>query len=249
MGRSFTGAVSSGRSSPRSVVVAVEETPPSGPEGGLATRRGGGFVVNAGEARWVGQGGFWRGAWIEPEDGRWRSLGFRPDRSRPRESRRSLPRRAEPGGFPRRVWRVPARRGGAGAAASAVGRRSLLFLASAGRCGRPVRRRDRRGCAGRGASECAPSPASLRGDTGVRRSATRRAPPRHARVARGTGPSVSRERSAQASAAGEWRRPPWPSAAKVARRGGRRRWRPRHTRDAVPRRAAAPRAARRAGMR
>jgi uncharacterized cupin superfamily protein len=54
----------------------VDETPPLEAEDGLAPQPGGWYVVNARHVRWVGQDGMWRGAWLEPEDEPWPSLGF-----------------------------------------------------------------------------------------------------------------------------------------------------------------------------
>ena len=56
--------------------MAVAETPPVQVGEGLAAQPGGWYVVNAREARWVGQEGMWRGAWLEPETEPWSSLGF-----------------------------------------------------------------------------------------------------------------------------------------------------------------------------
>ena len=56
--------------------MAVEEAPPVRALEGLATQPGGWYVVNAREARWVGQDGMWRGAWLEPEAEPWSTLGF-----------------------------------------------------------------------------------------------------------------------------------------------------------------------------
>jgi uncharacterized cupin superfamily protein len=58
------------------VIVVVRETPPAVTPDGLAARGGGWYVVNAREARWIGQDGLWRGAWLEPEDEPWSALGF-----------------------------------------------------------------------------------------------------------------------------------------------------------------------------
>lgn len=55
--------------------MAIDETPPVETAEGLAARPGGWYVVNAREARWVGQDGMWRGAWLEPEAEPWPWLG------------------------------------------------------------------------------------------------------------------------------------------------------------------------------
>ena len=54
----------------------VGESPPTPTPDGLATQPGGWFVVNAREARWIGQDRLWRGAWLEPEGDHWPGLGF-----------------------------------------------------------------------------------------------------------------------------------------------------------------------------
>lgn len=54
----------------------VEESPPLQTDEGLAPQEPGWYVVNAREARWVGQDGMWRGAWLEPEDEPWPALAF-----------------------------------------------------------------------------------------------------------------------------------------------------------------------------
>ena len=54
----------------------IDEKPPVPVREGLAVQAGGWYVVNAREARWVGQEGMWRGAWLEPETEPWPSLGF-----------------------------------------------------------------------------------------------------------------------------------------------------------------------------
>lgn len=54
----------------------VAEAPPKETGDGLAAQPDGWYVVNAREARWVGQDGMWRGAWLEPESEPWASLAF-----------------------------------------------------------------------------------------------------------------------------------------------------------------------------
>jgi mannose-6-phosphate isomerase-like protein (cupin superfamily) len=54
----------------------VDESPPLETNDGLAAQPGGWYVVNARDVRWVGQDGMWRGAWLEPADEPWPSLGF-----------------------------------------------------------------------------------------------------------------------------------------------------------------------------
>jgi uncharacterized cupin superfamily protein len=52
------------------VVAVIDETPPAVTADGLAPTGSGWYVVNAREARWVGQEGLWRGAWLQPDDER-----------------------------------------------------------------------------------------------------------------------------------------------------------------------------------
>jgi quercetin dioxygenase-like cupin family protein len=54
----------------------VEETPLQETPDGLAAQAPGWYVVNARKARWLGQDGLWRGAWLEPEGEPWPSLAF-----------------------------------------------------------------------------------------------------------------------------------------------------------------------------